>query len=105
MISIPKLDIALEAAGLAAALVLAGCDGLTSAPTQPPPPPVALGGYPPWTLHQSLERIALRWYPDATPTVAANDIARLHCATQDKTAELVSDTRAVSAEIAEYRCR
>lgn len=104
MILIPKLHIAFEAAGFAAALVLAGCSEVAETPA-PPPPPVALGGYPPWTLHQSPERIALRWYPDATPTVAAHNLARLHCATQDKTAELVSDTRDGSAEIAEYRCR
>ena len=70
-----------------------------------PPPPVVLGGYPPWTLHQSPDQIALRWYPDATPTSAANETAGIHCRTWNKSAELVSDTRDGSAEIAEYRCR
>ena len=87
----------------AAALVLAGCSGLEKPAA--PPSPVVLGGYPPWTLHQSPDQIALRWYPDATPTSAANETAGIHCRTWNKSAELVSDTRDGSAEIAEYRCR
>jgi hypothetical protein len=77
---------------------------LDNVPEQVPAPTV-IGGYPPWTLNQSPDQIALRWYPDATSTAAANEVARLHCGTWDRTAQLVSDTRDGSAEIAEYRCR
>ena len=104
MIPMPKLHIVFAAAGFAAAV--AGCRLQRDWRRRPtPPPPVGLGGYPPWTLHQSPDQIALRWYPDATPTSAANEAAGLHCRTWDKSAELVSDTRDGSAEIAEYRCR
>ena len=103
MISMPKLHIVLAVAGFAAAVLVAGCSEFGT--PAGPPPPVGLGGYPPWTLHQSPDQIALRWYPDATPIVAPNEAARLHCQTWGRTAELISDTRDGSAEIAEYRCR
>jgi hypothetical protein len=61
--------------------------------------------YPPWTLNQTPEEIALRWYPDATPSVAALQAAQLHCSAWNKSAILVSDTRDGSAEIAQYHCR
>jgi hypothetical protein len=92
----------LEVAGLMAAMLLAGCEGLPEAAT---PPPLAAPFYPPWTLNQSPERIALRWYPDATPSAAAEQVARAHCGSWNRSAVLVSDTRDGSAEIAEYQCR
>jgi hypothetical protein len=103
MILKPKLQIGLGAAGFAAAVLVAGCSEFRT-PAEPPPP-VGLGGYPTWTLRQSPDQIALRWYPDATPIVATNEAARLHCRSWGRTAELISDTRDGSAEIAEYRCR
>jgi hypothetical protein len=99
-----KLFTAFAAAGLVAAPLLAGCDGLPEAAI-PPPTPLAAPFYPPWTLNQSPERIALRWYPDATPSVAAEQVARAHCGSWNRSAALVSDTRDGSAEIAEYQCR
>jgi hypothetical protein len=75
------------AAAMLGAAALAGCNG------------------PPWTLNQSPAGIALRWYPDATPTAAADQIAQLHCRSWAKSAELVSNNQDGSARIAEYRCR
>jgi len=98
-----KLSRTLAAAGLVAAPLLAGCEGLPEAAT--PPTPLAAPFYPPWTLNQSPERIALRWYPDATPSGAAERVARAHCGSWNRSAVLVSDTRDGSAEIAEYQCR
>lgn len=99
-----KTWMALQAAGLMAAGLVAGCEGLPEAAT-PPPPPLATPFYPPWTLHQSPEEIALRWYPDATPSSAADQVAHQHCGSWNKSAILVSDTRDGSAEIAQYHCR
>jgi hypothetical protein len=99
-----KRRTALGAAVLMAVLVVAGCEGLPEAPP-PLPTPLATPFYPPWTLNQSPEKIALRWYPDATPSTAAESVARAHCATWNRSAVLVSDTRDGSAEIAEYQCR
>ncbi len=90
--------------GLMALSALAGCTG---------GPPVAdqlaanvvLGAYPPWTLNQSPAQIALRWYPDATSGAAAAEAAAAHCGSWNKAAELVSDMRDGSAELAVYRCR
>ncbi len=97
-----RLKVGVGAAGFAAVLILAGCSG-------PPPAQVAdepaLPWYPPWTLNQSPDQIALRWYPDATPSAAAAQVARLHCQSLNKSAELASDMRDGSAEVAEYRCR
>ena len=97
-----KLYGTLAAAWLTAALLMAGCEG---PPEATAPAPLASSFYPPWTLNQSPERIALRWYPDATPSVAAEQIAREHCGSWNRSAILVSDTRDGSAEIAEYQCR
>jgi len=64
----------------------------------------ACGG-PPWTLSQSPAGISLRWYPDETPSALAESVARQHCRSWGKTAELVSDEQDGSAEIAKYHCR
>jgi hypothetical protein len=108
-----KLQLVIRAAGFAALAGLAGCSGTAGTVNQPPaavinqPPPVAIASdlYPPWTLHQSPEEIALRWYPDATPSSAADQIAYQHCGAWNKSAVLVSNTRDGSVELAEYRCR
>ena len=55
---------------------------------------------PPWTLSQSPDQITLRWYPDATPDVAANWVAQTHCGTWGKNAELVSYDQDGSAQLA-----
>jgi hypothetical protein len=60
---------------------------------------------PPWTLSQSPEQITLRWYPDATPDVAANWVAQTHCGSWGKNAELVSYDQDGSAQLAHFRCR
>ncbi len=88
-----KLGVAIGAAGIAALAALAGCNG-------PPWTP-----WTPWTLSQSPTEISLRWYPDTTPSAAADQVAQLHCGSWQKSTELVSEARDGSAEIAEYRCR
>ena len=60
---------------------------------------------PPWTLRQSPAGITLRWYPNDTPIAAADMVAALHCGDYGRGAELTSDQRDGSAEIALYRCR
>jgi hypothetical protein len=90
--------------GIAAVLVTAGCSEPSEPPSQPPLA-VASGLYPPWTLNQSPERIVLRWYPDVTLAAAARQAAQDHCGLWNRSAQLVSDTRDGSAEIAEFRCR
>ena len=60
---------------------------------------------PPWTLSQLPDQITLRWYPDATPDVAASWVAQTHCGAWGKSAELVSYDQDGSAEIGKYRCR
>jgi hypothetical protein len=102
---VAKLQLAIRGAGIAALAVLAGCGGTVGTVDQPPPAAIASDLYPPWTLRQSPEEIALRWYPDATPSSAADQIAHQHCGAWNKSAVLVSDTRDGSAELAEYRCR
>jgi len=110
---VAKLQLAIRAAGFAALAWLAGCTGVArtadlpspAAINQPPPAAIASDLYPPWTLRQSPEEIALRWYPDATPSSAADQVAHQHCGAWNKSAVLVSDTRDGSAELAEYRCR
>ena len=97
-----KLDRATAAAAFVAIFVLAGCEGVPESADQPPG---GIGWYPPWTLNQSPERIALRWYPDATSSALASQVAQSHCGSWNKSAELVSDTRDGSVEIAEYHCR
>ena len=76
-----------RAAGIAVLLTLGACTGA------------------PWTLSQSPTEISLRWYPDNTPSVAAEAIAQKHCLSSGKTAELVSSTQDGSAQLATYRCR
>jgi hypothetical protein len=82
-----KPGVAIGAAGIAVLAALAGCNE------------------PPWTLSRSPAEISLRWYPDTTPSAAADQVAQLHCESWEKSAELFSDARNGSAEIAEYRCR
>jgi hypothetical protein len=60
---------------------------------------------PPWTLSQSPSEINLRWYPDDTPSAAADAVAQLHCQSWGKSAELVSYDQDGSAQIGRYRCR
>ena len=60
---------------------------------------------PPWTLSRSRSAIRLRWYADATPAAAAEQIAQLHCAATGRSAVLATDEHDGSAEIADYRCR
>ena len=79
---------AIRAIGVAILLCLGGCSS-----------------GPPWTLSQSPDQITLRWYPDATPDVAANWVAQTHCGSWGKSAELVSYDQDGSAQLAKYRCR
>jgi len=81
------LTITLRAAAVAVLLSLGACTG------------------PPWTLSQSPTEISLRWYPDNTPSVAAQAIAQQHCQSSGKSAELVSSTQHGSAQLAKYICR
>jgi hypothetical protein len=60
---------------------------------------------PPWTLSQSPSTIALRWYSDATPAASADQVAELHCQSSGKSAELVTDAKDGSDEVARFRCR
>jgi len=78
---------AVQAAGIAALLTLAACNG------------------PSWTLSQSPTEISLRWYPDETDSAAAEAIAQQHCQSSGKNAELVSSTQDGSAQVATYHCR
>jgi hypothetical protein len=66
---------------------------------------LAACGGPPWTLSKSADAIAVRWYPDETDMVAADQLAELHCRSEGKTAQLATDLRDGSVEIAQYRCR
>lgn len=84
---VAKFKMTVGVAAIAAVAALAGCNG------------------PPWILNRSPAGIALRWYPDTTPSAAANQIAQLHCGSWAKSAELVSNGQDGSAEIAEYHCR
>ena len=60
---------------------------------------------PPWTLSQSPDEINLRWYSDDTPSSLADSVARLHCQSWGKNAELVAYTQDGSAQLGQYRCR
>jgi hypothetical protein len=60
---------------------------------------------PPWTLSQSPNGIDLRWYPDDTPSAAADTVAQLHCRTWGKNAELIAYDQDGSAQLGRYRCR
>jgi hypothetical protein len=81
------LALPLGAAEIAVLLALGACTG------------------PPWTLDRSPSEISLRWYPDDTPSTAAEAIAQQHCQSSGKTAEVVSNEQDGSAQIARYRCR
>jgi hypothetical protein len=59
----------------------------------------------PWTVSKSPDAIVVRWYPDETNMEAADQLAGLHCRSQDKAAQLAADMRDGSAEVARYRCR
>lgn len=82
-----KLSATMRTAGVAALLGLGACSG------------------PPWTLNKSPYEITLRWYPDNTPTIAADQVAALHCGSWGKAAELASTLQDGSDQIAQYRCR
>jgi hypothetical protein len=82
-----KVSAVLQIAGVVVCLGLAACSG------------------PPWTLNKSPDEIALRWYPDETPALAADQAAELHCRSWGKSAQLASDAQDGSAEVAQYRCR
>jgi hypothetical protein len=58
----------------------------------------------PWTLSQSPDVITMRWYPDESNVVAANQLAARHCAAFRKSARLTTDLQDGSAEVAQYRC-
>ena len=60
---------------------------------------------PPWTLAKSPNEINLRWYPDDTPSAAADFVAQSHCQSWGKNAELVAYTQDGSAQLGQYRCR
>jgi hypothetical protein len=81
------LALILRAAGIALLLASGACGG------------------PPWTLSQSASEISLRWYPDETPSAAADSVARAHCQSWGKNAELVSYNQNGSAQLGKYRCR
>ena len=65
---------------------------------------VACSG-PPWTLSQSPDGINLRWYADDTPSAAADTVARVHCQSYGRNAELIAYTQDGSAQLGNYRCR
>lgn len=81
------LSLAVRVAATAALLALAGCNG------------------PPWTLSQSPDGVDLRWYPDNTPSAAADTVAQAHCRSFGKNAELIAYIRDGSAQLGRYRCR
>ena len=76
----------MQVAGLALLLDIGACSG------------------PPWTLEQSPAAITLRWYADETDSAVADSLARAHCASWSKSAELVSYDQDGSAQIGRYRC-
>jgi hypothetical protein len=47
----------------------------------------------------------IRWYPDESNIAAATDLAEAHCRSWGKSAQLATDLRDGSAEVANYRCR
>ena len=59
----------------------------------------------PWVLGKSPDAITLRWYPDETDVVAADQLAALHCRSGGKEARRESEILDGSAEIARYVCR
>ena len=80
-------SLTIRSAAAALALTVSGCNG------------------PPWILSQSPDHIALRWYTDNTPSVAAIQLAQLHCRSWGKSAELTNDAKDGSDEVAQFRCR
>ncbi|MBV8575115.1 MAG: hypothetical protein JOZ58_08770 [Acetobacteraceae bacterium] len=66
---------------------------------------VAACGGPPWALSQSPDGVDLRWYPDDTPSAAADAAAQVHCQSFGKNAELIAYTKDGSAQLGRYRCR
>jgi hypothetical protein len=58
----------------------------------------------PWALRKSPEAIVVRWYPDESNIVAANELAEAYCRSWGKSAQLAADLRD-GAEVAQYRCR
>jgi hypothetical protein len=58
----------------------------------------------PWTLSKSPDAITVRWYPDESDVIAADQLAQTHCASWGKAARLATDLRDGSAEVAQYRC-
>jgi hypothetical protein len=60
---------------------------------------------PPWTLEQSPDAITLRWYSDEMDNSPADSLAQAHCASLNKSVELVSYDQDGSAQIGRYRCR
>lgn len=89
---------ALRIGGAVLVMVLAGCSAAPFATA------VAPKG-PPWVTAASPDLVALRWYANQTPVIAAGDIAKAHCAAFGKTAVLVVDEESGSAQIAQYACR
>ena len=83
----PMRSLTMRGAAAALMLAVAGCGG------------------PPWVLSQSPNHIALRWYTDNTPSVAAVQLAQLHCQSWGKTAQLITDAKDGSDEVAQFRCR
>jgi len=81
------LALTVRAAGVAVLLALGACNG------------------PPWTLSQSANGIDLRWYSDDTPSSAADTVARAHCQSHGKNAELIAYEQDGSAQLGRYRCR
>lgn len=59
----------------------------------------------PWKLSESPEAIVVRWYPDESNIAAATELAKAHCRSWGKSAQLAADLRDGSAEVAHYRCR
>ena len=92
---------ALRLAGAVLAMAVAGCSG---PPFTPGSQAVAPAG-PPWVTAVSPDLVALRWYTDQTPVVAAGAVAQSHCAVFGKKAVLVSDEQSGGAQIARYDCR
>jgi hypothetical protein len=59
----------------------------------------------PWVLRKSPDAITVRWYPDETDAIAADQLAALHCQSWGKAARRESELLDGSAEIARYLCR
>ncbi|HJU20317.1 MAG TPA: hypothetical protein VJ770_28010 [Stellaceae bacterium] len=86
---------------VAGAMLVAAVAGCSAAPYATAVAPVG----PPWVTARSPDLVALRWYADQTPVVAAGDVAQAHCAAFGKVAVLVSDEQSGGAQMAQYDCR